>query len=123
MREKRKGTTSSSRKARGMLKENFVYVKYSEIEDLRQKLSDASTALSHAAKSLADIKLTCTPPEVDVESLQRLMDLSDTNRRTLLHNRTSEPDAFGIPTDKTLKSIASPWADLQSGQTKKSRKK
>lgn len=122
-RTKRRTKTGSSRKALGMLGVNFCFVKYSEVEDLRQKLNDASIALSQTAKSLADIKWMSMRPREKEESLQKSMGISDIKQHMLLHNRTSGPDAFEIDGEKALKYIGLPWADLISGQRRKSQKK
>jgi len=111
------------KKAQGMLGVNYCFVKYSEVEDLRQKLNDASIALSQAAKSLVSIGWMSTARMDNVASYAKSTDISDTNRNTLLPNRDLEPDAFGINMVKKSKFIDSHSTGLPTGQTKKSRKK
>lgn len=103
--------------------ENFVYVSYSEIADLRLKLNVASTALLNLGESLAATRLMSMRPEALAELSAKLTGTSDTKPRKPLPTRDLEADAFGRDTVKRSKSTGSPLAGSPTGQTRKSRKR
>ena len=110
-------------KAPGISKENYVFVRYSEIMDLRLKLNVASTALLNLGESLVDTKLMSMRPEVLAELSAKLTGTSDTKPRKPLPTKALEADALGRNTAKKSKSTGSPLAGSRTGQSRKSRKR
>lgn len=115
--------SNSSKKALGMLGVNYCFVKYSQIEALKQKSNAASLALSHLAKSCVDIKLMCLRPEAREKSLQKLMDMSDTKPSTPLLNKSFVLDVSKKDMVKRLKSTGLRSPGSQNGRKKKSQKR
>lgn len=117
------GHREKSKRAQDMTAKRYVSLTFSEYMDLRQKMSDASLALSRLAQSLADIKWMCLPKKELVESLQKSTDTWDTKLSTPLPSKDLEPDAFGRSTGKTLKSTDSLLQGSKYGQTRKSHRR
>jgi hypothetical protein len=121
--KRRESKTTESKKALGMLGVNYCFVKYSEVEDLKQKLSDASLALSQTVKSLAGIKWMSLRPEARAALSAKLMDISDIKLSTQSLNKASEQLVYDPRMEWISKSTAGRLQDSKRGRSKKSQKK
>jgi hypothetical protein len=113
-----------TKKATDISEENYVFVRYSEIMDLRQKLSDASRVMSNLAASLVNTKWMSMRPEAREGLSQKLTGQSVTlTPNTLSAIEDLGKGEYSNLTGKILKSIDSPLTDSKHGRKRKSQRK
>lgn len=114
---------STRKKVIDISQENVVFVRYSEIEDLRQQLNNVSHATSNLATSLSNIVLMSLRTAKDGKLLPRSTDTKGIKPHEVAFYKNSDLGAFAKRTDKRLKNTDSRSNGYRPGMIERSRRR
>lgn len=114
---------STRKKAKDISEKNVVYVRYSEVEDLKQRLKDASRALSNLALSLSGTGLIALPPKETERLLRKSTDIKVTKANLQRLYKNSDLEGLEKTMAEISKNTVSHSNGYRPGMIAKSRRK